>query len=221
MDHRATAPTTKVAGPQGEGASAPPAQARLRGVGIDAGGTRLFDGVTADIPAGLTLVRGGDGRGKTTLLRLLAGGVAPDRGRVERLAPFTFWVDPRSAGADDATPARQWLAAQRAHFPDWREDVATRLCEAFALDEHLDKGLSMLSAGTRRKVGLAAAFASGAALTLLDTPLAALDARSREVVAQLLDEAAGSPQRAYVVADYELPDGIAEGRLAALIDLGD
>jgi len=215
-------PTTKVSCLEaGDVPAFRPVRAHLRNAGLDVGGVRLLDGLSADIRAGLTLVRGGDGRGKTTLLRLLAGEVEPVRGQVERLAPLTFWADPRGDGADSTITARQWLADQRARFPAWRDDVAAGLCAAFALDIHAHKGLFMLSTGTRRKVGLVAAFASDAPLTLLDTPMAALDTRSREVVGQLLDEAADHPQRAFVVADYALPPGLDEGRLAALIDLGD
>ena len=71
------------------------------------------------------------------------------------------------------------------------------------------------------RLGMGAQGASGASLTLLDTPWAALDARSREVVSQLLEEAAEHPHRAFVVADHGLPpelDGVA---LGARVDLGD
>ncbi len=226
--HDDDAPATKVGYPASPsprsvaGGPAPrPVQARMRGVGIDKGGVGLFDGVSADIAAGLTWVRGGDGRGKTTLLRVMAGEERPDRGGVEHLAAAVFWIDTRTAGADDNLSARQWLAVQRTRFAPWNEEVACTLIEAFNLGEHADKALYMLSAGTRRKVGLVAAFASNAPLTLLDTPMAALDARSREVVAELLEEAADHPQRAFVVADHALPVGLDEQRLAALIDLGD
>ena len=66
----------------------------------------------------------------------------------------------------------------------------------------------MLSTGSRRKVWLAAAFASGAALTLLDQPFAALDKVSMGVITELLQEAAGHPERAWVVADYVAPPGV-------------
>ena len=48
----------------------------------------------------------------------------------------------------------------------------------------------MLSTGTRRKVWLAAALASGRALVLLDEPTGGLDAGSRECLWQALREVA-------------------------------
>ena len=95
------------------------------------------------------------------------------------------------------------------------------LVAAFGLEEHLHKGLFMLSAGTWRKVVVVAAMASGAGLTLLETPFAAMDARGRSILTDLLDEAAGHDERAFVVADYELPPGLSRERLAGFIDLGD
>ena len=91
------------------------------------------------------------------------------------------------------------------------------LVEAFGLDAHLPKSLYMLSTGTKRKVFFAAAFASGAAVTLLDEPFAALDRVSIDAVLKLLREAAAHPSRAVVVADYLAPRGVA---LATTIALG-
>ncbi len=81
--------------------------------------------------------------------------------------------------------------------------------------------MHMLSAGSRRKVGLVAAAASGAALTLLDTPFAALDVASGRVLAELLAEAADDAGRAWVVADHGLPPALAGAPLAGTVDLGD
>ncbi len=89
--------------------------------------------------------------------------------------------------------------------------------DGLGLAPHLDKGLFMLSAGTRRKVWLAAAFASGAPVTLLDLPFAALDKASIGFVVELLQDVADHPARTWIVADYAAPANVP---LAAVIDLG-
>ena len=61
----------------------------------------------------------------------------------------------------------------------------------------------MLSAGSRRKVALVGLLASGATLTCLDQPYAALDMASMRVVREFLQDMADHPSRAWVVADYE------------------
>jgi ABC-type multidrug transport system ATPase subunit len=180
----------------------------------------LFEGLDIRIGPGLSLVRGGDGRGKTTLLQILAGERAPTSGMVVRPDEpvcLPHPVDP----ADDAVVARDWLARQQPRYPRWSQDAAERLASSFALGPHLDKPLYMLSAGSRRKLGLVAAAASGAALTCLDMPYAALDAPSGRVLTALLGEAAAQRQRAWIVADHDMPPGWTGLPLAAVIDLGD
>jgi energy-coupling factor transporter ATP-binding protein EcfA2 len=76
----------------------------------------------------------------------------------------------------------------------------------------------MLSTGSRRKVWLAAAFACGAPLTLLDEPFAALDQPSIRFVLSLLQAATTDPLRAWVLADYQAPPGLA---LACVLELPD
>lgn len=198
----------------------------------DRTGARLFDGLSFDIGAGLSLVRGGEQRGKSVLLRLLAGKLSPAAGM---LGWHPASADPDQAGgssvflfdADDdggaagSAVVSAWLQQQSGRHAGWNWGLLDELLEGFALGEHLDKTLSMLSTGSRRKVALAAAFASGASLTLLEKPFAALDARSRGLLAELLQEAASHPARAWVLADYQLPAALAGVELAATVELGD
>ena len=179
----------------------------------------LFDGLNAHITAGLTWVRGGDGRGKTTLLRLIAGELKPASGHV-RHAGALFYADMREAKLDDVL-AHAWLAQQAQQFTKWNSVIADALVEALRLTEHLHKSFHMMSAGTRRKVGLVAAVASQAQVVLLEAPFAALDSAGCEVVSELLAEAAAHHTCAWLLADYALPSSVSEAQLAGLIDLGD
>lgn len=183
-------------------------------------GGPLFGGLSFNLRPGLTLLRGGDGRGKTTLLRLIAGTLRPTAGQLRREVTTLCHLSPEEPEHDPVV-ARAWLAARRADFPAWRADLQADLIEGFGLAEHLDKPMSMLSTGSRRKVGLLAAAASGAELTLLDTPFAALDARAGRFLNQLLAEAAAGQERAWLLADYALPAALADVPLAGRIELGD
>jgi ABC-type multidrug transport system ATPase subunit len=184
------------------------------------GGVALIDRLSFDVGPGLTLVRGGDGRGKTTLLRLMAGELAPDAGALRAADASPYLPEPTDA-AHDGTVARAWLDAEREAQGGWDLSREARLLDGFALGEHLGKELFRLSAGTRRKLGLVAAFAGGARLALLDTPFAGLDGPSRALLAGLLAEAASHRSRGWVFADHALPASLARVRLAATIDLGD
>lgn len=188
----------------------------------------LFADLSATIPAGVTLVQGGDGRGKSTLLRLMAGALTADAGRLQlNGAPLKeqaeayrrqlFWMEPRSTDFDQLTPP-QYFESVRALYPGFDETLAKQLAEGLGLEPHIGKQLFMLSTGSKRKVWLAAAFASGAALLLLDEPFAALDAPSIAFVKEQLQAVSTQAGRAAVIADYAAPSGVP---LAGVIDLGD
>ncbi|HLO92775.1 MAG TPA: ABC transporter, partial [Burkholderiaceae bacterium] len=86
---------------------------------------------------------------------------------------------------------------------------------------HLGKQMHMLSAGSRRKLGLLAAAASGADLVLLDMPFAALDGASRRVLLEVLEDAAVQREQLWVLADYAAPAGLDASLFASRIDLGE
>ena len=183
-------------------------------------GLDLLSDLSFEIKPGLTLLRGGSGRGKKTLLRLISGELQPSSGLAVRRAKTQWCEDPADPGSDDII-ASAWLAARRPRFSQWQVDLEADLIEGFGLSPHIDKPLYMLSTGSRRKVGLLGAAASGAELTMIDRPFAALDASSSRLLAQLLAEAAAGQSLAWVIADYELPACLSGLALAGLIDLGD
>ena len=166
----------------------------------------LFDRLTLQAGAGVLGVIGDEGRGKSALLRLIAGELRPDAGSIRIGAPADpvaprqrlFWCDPQS-DRHDGLVARDYLAMQRQGRPGWSEVALTAQLEGFALHEHLDKRLEMLSTGTRRKLRLAAALASGATLVLLDDPGAALDARSQRHLAEALRQHHDAPAGRLIV----------------------
>lgn len=186
----------------------------LSNVALQVGERWIVQRCTLTVPAGLSLVLGGDGAGKTSLLRLLAGELSPDAGQLSLAGAAwgsagwgqqVFWRDPRAPWPAALTP-RAWTAALAGQQPRWREDEWRRHVEGFALAPHLDKDMHQLSTGSQRKVLLAAALASGAALTLIDEPVAALDRGAvRYLCAALQRLADASPwtERIVLVAHYD------------------
>ncbi|MFT5393860.1 MAG: ABC-type multidrug transport system ATPase subunit [Gammaproteobacteria bacterium] len=200
-------------------ASKPSTLIRVEHLAISYPGVELLSDLSFVVTPGLTLIRGGQGRGKSTLLRLLYGAQEPTSGEVVRLVEPVCWETPEMASSD-ALGVRQWFRSRQAKFPHWNTTLEAELTDEFGLTEHLDKSLFMLSKGSRRKLGLIAAFACGAPVSLLDTPFAALDARSSSLLSDLLADAASHPTRAWVVAGFELPADLLDVPLANTIELG-
>lgn len=180
------------------------------------GARPLFDGFDLHAGPGLTWLCGDEGVGKSTLLALIAGALEPQAGRftaggiARDAAPAAyrrqvFWVDLRGS-EHDATPGAAHLEALAAHWPALDEDLLADCVDGLGLDEHLHKPLYMLSTGSRRKLWLAAALASGAPVTLIDQPFAALDAPSIRFLRECLAGAASEGTRAWLVADHEPAD---------------
>ncbi|MGV0986442.1 MAG: ATP-binding cassette domain-containing protein [Limnohabitans sp.] len=187
----------------------------LTGPAGPAGTKPLFDGLHFDLPAGVTALTGDEGTGKTSLLRLLAGNLSAMSGSVSVAPDDVFWVDLQGTEHDQTTVQACWDAL-RPRYPRWNEELLQDLAEALDMTQHRAKRLEMLSTGSRRKVMVIAALASGATVTLLDQPFAALDLKSIRAIQDFLNEAAKHPSRAWIVADYEAPGDVP---LASLLHL--
>ena len=144
-----------------------------------------------DIFPGLCAVVGDEGAGKTALLTALAA-----------TNSNTVWLDHSLPDADLSTPLDVWQQCIT-DYPQWDQALARDLASALDLDPHAHKLLSMLSTGSRRKVGLVVLLASGATVTCLDQPFGALDRSSIDVLRRFFENAAHHSQRAWVIADYE------------------
>jgi ABC-type multidrug transport system ATPase subunit len=155
-------------------------------------------------PAGVSWICGDEGTGKTTLLRVLAGDVQPLTGKVMTPEGGVFWIDLHDTVHDTTTVQACWDAL-RTRWPHWNDALLQDLAHALDMHRHRDKRLNMLSTGSRRKVMVIAALASGAAVTLLDQPFAAFDLASTRIIQEFLLEAAEHHSRAWIVADYEVP----------------
>jgi ABC-type multidrug transport system ATPase subunit len=188
----------------------------------------LFVDFSAVIPAGVSLICGGDGVGKSCLLHLLAGELPAQHGQfilkginlAQQPASYrqqVFCTEPGTAAHDQLSPD-SYFTSVAARYPQFDAGYLAELIVALGLSPHMGKTLYMLSTGVKRKVWLAAAFASGAALTLLDDPFAALDLASIRAVLQILSSFSSQSERAIVYSYYERPVGLA---LASVIDLGD
>lgn len=139
------------------------------------GGMRTVEGVTFTLGAGQALIlRGPNGIGKTTLLRTVAGLQPTVTGRIEA-APDAIAYAAHADGLKTALTVTENL-----HF--WAQvfgqtDIAPAI-EAMNLRDLTERPAGTLSAGQKRRLGLARLLVTGRPVWVLDEPTVSLDADS-------------------------------------------
>jgi heme exporter protein A len=155
---------------------------------VERGGRRVIDGLSLAVGTGEALVLTGiNGAGKTTLLRTLAGFIRPLQGFV-RLeggdGELTLAEQAHVVGHANAIKFSLTVAENLAFWHDYLDGEASRserieaaLC-FFGLDELGEFPAAYLSAGQKRRLGLARLLTARRPVWLLDEPTASLDAAS-------------------------------------------
>lgn len=171
----------------------------------------VFQGLTHTFPAGCVALCEEASTGKSTLLGIIAGAVAPDEGDV--------WIDGHSL-----THAPQQAKARLAYVPDDclafpmqtgrglleqaaaaknvpLDDTVLELAHRLELEPHLDKRFEQMSTGMRRKVYLTAAALGDPAVVIADGPSNGLDGPACAVLAEVFK--AWARDRVVLFASYD------------------
>ncbi len=145
---------------------------KFEAVTLRRGGRLLFEGLDLKLGPGEALhVAGPNGSGKTSLIRLAAGLLQAESGRVDRTAPA---LSDDALALDREAPLRKALLFwARLGGNDARLDAAM---EAMALGRLAEVPVRLLSSGQAKRASLSRVAASASKLWLLDEPLNGLDA---------------------------------------------
>jgi len=146
------------------------------------GDKTVLDGLTLSLPdRGLAFLMGPSGRGKTTLLRVLAGLLTPDGGTVDVPGrPVMLFQE------DRLFPGLTALAQVEAVLPKERRDEAPALLELVELQDAAHKKPGELSGGMARRAALARCLAVEGDFLLLDEPFAGVDLeRAKRIMERL------------------------------------
>jgi ABC-2 type transport system ATP-binding protein len=166
----------------------------LQGVSVSLGGRTVLHDITVEVPPGsVVAVVGGDGAGKTTLVRALVGELPIDRGSVEAPDRVRIGYLPATSGSWAALTVRQNLDfvagvyGMRGPALDRRREELLARADLTAAG---DRPASQLSGGMRRKLGCCLAIVHRPQLLVLDEPSTGLDPVSRLDLWRLVCEAA-------------------------------
>jgi len=158
----------------------------------------VLNGVHLTVEEGeFVSIVGSTGSGKSTLMAILAGLLAPDSGTVTVGGEAVRGIHPHAAVVFQNYSLLPWFSAVenvrlgvQAAFPDWHRakqvDQAKRYLETVGLGKALQKRPAQLSGGMRQRVAIARAFATEPRLLFLDEPFSALDALTRSTLQQVL-----------------------------------
>jgi iron(III) transport system ATP-binding protein len=193
----------------------------------------LFEGLNLEIPSGLffTLL-GPSGCGKTTLLRMLAGFVTPQAGRV--------WFGDRDVTHLSAHKRGVGMVFQDyALFPDRsvtanvmygldargvarREarERALRILQRVGVADFAERSPASLSGGQRQRVAMARALVIQPQVLLLDEPLSALDVKLRVELRAMVRELQLESGITTVFVTHDQEEALAMSDAIAVMDRG-
>ncbi len=162
----------------------------LKNLGLELAGRQLFTELDFQFAAGRKLgIVGRNGLGKTSLLRIILGELAPTQGRIERgdRTVFNYVDQSRVALNDENTVIREigdgqdWIM-----FGDERMTVWRYLRLYLFADDRMNTKVGRLSGGERSRLLLAKILKNGGNVLILDEPTNDLDLSTMRVLEETL-----------------------------------
>lgn len=172
----------------------------------------VLDALNFSIGAGVVWIRGPNGTGKTSLLKLLGGALTANRGEIRLCGLSLPGMTAREREAvflcTDDLPRLPWLTAGElvavyaSIYPGIDKAALDATLDSFKLIPVLNTSIETLSLGERRKLHLAVALSVNSRLLLLDEALNALDASAAVQVRQELQRRQESASQIILITSH-------------------
>lgn len=177
----------------------------LSNLAVARGGVTVLRGVTLTVAAGQALIlRGPNGSGKTTLLRTLAGLQPPAEGSFDLPADSVAYAAHADGLKSTMTVAENLSFWSRIYGGPSIDHALT----ALNLTQLTRRRAGELSAGQKRRLGLARLLVTGRPIWLLDEPTVSLDVASVSLFAEVVRDHLGKGGLAVIAThvDFGLPE---------------
>ncbi|MET1027484.1 MAG: ATP-binding cassette domain-containing protein [Dongiaceae bacterium] len=190
----------------------------MRGLRVAYGANEVLKGIDLSIaPGSFVALLGASGCGKTTLLNVMAGflpptsgnvlfrgeeitGPAADRGVVFQNDALFPWLTVRG-NVEFSLRLKQW--------PKWqRRSRVDSLLSMVGLAKVAEQPIWSLSGGMQQRVGLARALANDPEVLLMDEPLGALDAITRQSMQTLILDLWGRTHKGIFLITHEIEEAV-------------
>ncbi len=212
---------------------------KIRDLHFSRGSRKIFDGLSLDIPRqGITAIMGPSGTGKTTLLKLIGGQLAPDQGSIEvdglnvnqlstrklfelrqrmgMLFQSGALLTDLSVFENVAYPLREHTRLNEAMI---RHMVLLKL-NAVGLRGAADLAPAELSGGMARRVALARAIALDPMMIMYDEPFTGQDPISMGVLVSLISELNSALNICSVIVSHDVPETLSIAQYVHIISDG-
>lgn len=174
----------------------------VRDIGFGFGRKDVLDGLDLSVPRGAVYgLLGRNGAGKTTILKLLMGILAPRRGAIRIDGQDVDRVTPKMRRRIGYVSQEQhfyrWMRVHQlakfvgGHYPSWDQAELESLLARFLLDP--TQRVGELSTGSKMKLAMALALAHHPPVLILDEPTAGVDPVTRKEILDMLAEKAAAP----------------------------
>lgn len=180
------------------------------------GGRTLFRNLNLSVADGtLVQLQGPNGSGKTSLLRIICGLMAPENGEVrwqgtnigtlgEEYSQAVAYLGHRNGIKEELTPLENLRTSSGVSGTKLNTSDAAAALKLVGLETRQDLPVRFLSEGQRRRAALARIITSTAKLWVLDEVLAALDTAAVDLVRTLIEGHLNKGGMAIVATHHEL-----------------
>ena len=190
----------------------------VKGIYKNYGDVEALRDMSLDFPKGqLTSLLGPSGCGKTTLLKIIAGLLAPNQGEVYVNGQIVTEPGPDRAFVFQDFALMPWASVLRnvafglelRKVPkSEREDIARKYIKDVGLEGFEDSFPHELSGGMRQRVGLARALSVDSPVLLMDEPFSAVDEQTRRKFQEDLLQLVKEESKTFIFVTHSIEEAV-------------